>query len=179
MPSGGGARKLDGMWQNRWVRIAVCALAVAGVWWFFFRPPDDVRAIRQRLERFAELVEKDGAESTLRSVGTARKLAAFFVEGAEIRYLPRRAPVRAGEGLEAAFVNLRGRLGAIDVRLRKHDVTVAGDGRRADSRVRVTASVADGAGDRRTETHDYRILWRKEAGDWRMRDVAHRSGPGG
>ena len=162
------------MWQRRWVQVTACALILAGIWWFFFRPPDDVRAIRDRLERFAELVEKDEAESTLRSVGRARKLAGYFAEGAEIRYLPRRAPVRAGEGLEAAFVNVRGRVGAITVRLRQHDVSVAADGLRADSRVRVTASVADGTGDRRTETHDYRILWTKEAGEWRMRDVAPR-----
>lgn len=151
------------------ISLAIALAIILG--WMLWRTDWDSRAIHKTLKSLAELVEKDGSESTFEALGRGRKVPEFFMENAQIEYLPNRS-FRAGDTLSAVFLSARSQVETASVRISRHEIMVDAGGRRAESTARVSAQVTVAGGGRHSDSVEYRILWEKVAGDWRIRLIS-------
>jgi len=158
-------------------KTVLVLFAVAGVLtaWLVWKTDWDARAIHLRLNHLAELVTKEGEESTFESMGRSRKVMGFFMSDAYIEYLPR-SVLEGTEALGAAFLNVRAGIERASVGLSRHEITVADDGRRAESTVRANARVLARGEEEWHDSLDYHILWQKADGEWRISQVSISSG---
>ncbi len=139
--------------------------------WLVWHTDWDVRAIHKQLNALVELVEKEGRVSTFEALARSRKLPDFFAEDAQVEYLPGRQLPADKDALGPAFLSAWGQIESASIRLSRHEVSVDEEGSTAESTVYVTAKVVVSGEDQVGDTLEYRILWVKEDGIWRIEAV--------
>lgn len=140
--------------------VAVVLIAA----YLFFQVDWEARAIRGQFDDLTELVEKDGAVSTLEAAMRSRKLANFFVDEPSLEYYPNRKLPSDIDALSGAFISVWKQVEKVSVRVLRHQVFV--DGRRAESQVMAQCSVRFDGAEQMGDTMKYRIEWVRGEENW-------------
>ncbi|WPJ96793.1 hypothetical protein SH580_03625 [Coraliomargarita algicola] len=149
--------------------LAALLLLVCG--YFYLQVDWEARAIRQQLKQVVDLVEKDGAVSTLEAMGRSRQLTAVLTSDAKIEYLTGRSFPKGADALGRAFLAAWSQVNTANVSILKHEVDISENYPEAKSRVTANCRVLLDGQEVLRDTVRYQIYWKKQEGDWLIREV--------
>jgi hypothetical protein len=150
--------------------IILAVLAAIGGY-FYWQVDWEARAIRKQFQALTEVVEKDAPVSTFEALSRSRRLATFFTNPASIEYLRGRKLPEDLDALSAGFLSAWGRVSEASVAVLRHEITISDKGEEAQSDLTVRGRVVADGRDQVRDTINYRILWKKSEGDWRIQQV--------
>ena len=152
--------------QGRASYLLYGLLALAVAVWLFGRMGGEKRRIEKRLERLAELVEKDGVENDLAAANRARSVGLLFAREFSID-LKGRARGTLTERPRVAQVMMRYRSAPSRIRLDFRDVEITlGPAERAADMTAVATASATTGGDLSRRRFRLAFRWVKEDSEW-------------
>lgn len=159
------------MFQRLKIPLIILASVVAIGGYFYLQVDWEARAIRKQFQALTEVVEKDEPVSTFEALSRSRRLATFFTNPASIEYMRGRKLPEDLDAISAGFLSAWGRISEASITVLRHEITISDNSTEAQSEVTVRGRVVADGRDQMRDTIDYRILWQKIEGDWRIQQV--------
>jgi len=150
--------------------VAIVA-AIGAAIWFVRKPADEPTLVRQRLDSFADLINKstvDGAGMAAR----AAELSAYLTEDVEVEFGVGSPPIRGRETIVGMADRLQPRTAAF--RLRFEDVMVALKPTGDAASVHLTAEIIRRSittGEESLDAREFSLEMRRVGGDWKIARV--------
>lgn len=157
------------MLQDKRIIIAA-VVAVIAIGWFMFPRGGPEAAINKRLDALFELVGKQGPESRITAISTARKIANHFTEDCIVASGQARISVESKDSLAGAMVSARDMADTIELGIRRRSITMNPGNESATMNLLVHVN-ADVRGARENGSGEYYLEWVKTPDGWNIRRV--------
>lgn len=141
--------------------LAVCIAAVL----VYRQCKQDARRINRRLDQLVTVLEKEAAQSQIRTIAKARQVTSFFTADAVIRLHPVYPHTISRAELNPIFLRVHNMVDSLSIRIRDRRFELDREGGTAIMRLAAIGTVHI-QGRRDTPTYEFELHWVKQDREW-------------